>query len=71
MRLGVPEGQARGAEALAQRECRHLLQEVVLLVAGLQAVVGDDRTEVVDVVVADVAAEPAEEPRQLEIGATA
>src|SRR6185503_6080110 len=61
----VPQPQVHGLEAFPQRQRLDLLEQRVVLVAFLQVVIRDARRQVVDVVEADVAAEPLQDRRQL------
>ena len=71
LRLLVPQPQRNTFQAGEQRDGVHLLELRVLVVALLQRVVGDARAEVMNVVQADIAGEPPQQPGQLEIGAAA
>src|SRR3712207_6141681 len=69
--LLVPELEPGGPQGVANRQRRDVAEELELLMAALQVVVRDPRAEVVDVVVADVPAEPLQHLRQLEERAAA
>src|SRR5260221_12542259 len=61
----VPEIQEHRAEALAEGERFGLLHRRHRFIAPLEIVVWDARSQVVDVMVADVPAEPLQHPGQL------
>src|SRR5690348_17113609 len=65
----VPEHQAHAAETLPEREGGDLCQLGVLIEDPLQAVVGDPRVQMVDVVQADVAGCPLQNLGELVVGA--
>ena len=63
----VPQRERQRAAGLAQRDDRHVMKERILVVTLLQLVVRDLRADVVHVMHADVAREPRERLRQLEV----
>src|SRR4051794_20369713 len=67
----VPELQARGPYAIGDRQRRNGAEQVEFLVRASEVVVRDSGAEVVDVVVADVASEVAQQRGQLQERAAA
>ena len=67
MGILVVEAQAQGAQAREQREAVDALEQRLFAVRLREAVVGDPRGEVVDVVEADVAGEPLHKSGQLKV----
>src|SRR5271166_7005255 len=63
--LLVPELERHRANPVPQRERGHVVEDRVLVVRALQVVVRYARAQVVNVVVADVAAEELQHARQL------
>lgn len=56
--LLIPQRQRHRAQAAADSQMGHALEQGVLIVAFLQVIVGNARAEVVDVMKADVARKP-------------
>src|SRR5262245_2614197 len=69
--LLAPEVETKRFEARPERDRGHLLKPGVLVVALLQRVVRDARAEMVNMVQPDIAGEPLQHFRQLEVGAAA
>ena len=70
-RVLVPELEPHRAQTVPQRQRRHVVEHRVVVVRGLEVVVGDPRVEVMDVVQPDVAGEELQHLRQLQVGAAA
>src|SRR5262249_22247217 len=65
----IPQPEAQGPEALEERQRPDVAEQRLGAVAALQVVVRDARTQVMDVVEADVPGEPLQDARQLEVRA--
>src|SRR6185503_4631995 len=61
----VPQCEPQRANALRERDHRDIVEERIFLVTSHERVVGDARPEVMHVVYADAAREPAKDRRQL------
>lgn len=59
--LFIPEAEAQAFESFHEGEGFDVLEDLVRVVAGLEIIVRDARTEVVDVVVTDISGEPLED----------
>src|SRR3954463_2010892 len=68
--LVVPELEPRRMKAVAEGELSHVHRLRRLIVRGLEVVIGDTCTQVMDVVETDVAGEVLQQPRQLQVGAS-
>src|SRR5580658_3141332 len=67
----VPEGQAPGGEHAPDRQGRHRGEGGCRAVAGLEPAVRDPLIQMMDVMEADIAGEPLQQRRQLQIGTAA
>ena len=61
--LFVPQAERERLQARPQRDELHVLEDLVFLIALLEIVVGDARTQVMNVMVADATGNPLQEPR--------
>src|SRR5204862_8241961 len=63
--LLVPESEREGFKTSQQCDGLHALKQGIGIVASLQIVIGNTRAQMMDMVKADVAGEPLENPGQL------
>ena len=59
----IPKPELEGAQATPEGDGLYTLKQKMRLMTALQIVIGDPRTQMMDVMIADVSREPLEKPR--------